>query len=100
MPHRKWAPRLGQACPAALSMAKSDDLANAGATQQSPTQLAQSASSTRSPTQPTLSDALVGLAPGGRPETAEAPARLLRGFATFTADCGRDARAAAAAHRD
>jgi hypothetical protein len=45
MPHRKSEPRFGQARPAGLSMAKSADAANAGATQHRPKQLAQSARS-------------------------------------------------------
>jgi len=40
-------PRLGQACPAGLSMAKSVDAENAGATQHSPKQREQSARRTR-----------------------------------------------------
>src|SRR3954469_15764012 len=69
MVHRKSPPKFGQAFPAALSIAKSDDLANAGTMQQSPAQLAQSASSTRSPTRPTLSDALTADVRGGPPGT-------------------------------
>jgi hypothetical protein len=51
---RKSGRRLGQAVPAGLSMAKSDDLANAGATQQSPAQREQSAVSSSGMTPPTL----------------------------------------------
>lgn len=43
MPQRKSGCRLGQACPAALSIAKSAEAVNAGATQHSPKQLAVSA---------------------------------------------------------
>ena len=43
MEHRKSGFRFGHACPAALSMAKSAEAANAGATQHSAKQRAQSA---------------------------------------------------------
>jgi hypothetical protein len=43
IPQRNPAPRFGQACPAGLSIAKSAEAANAGATQHSPKQRAQSA---------------------------------------------------------
>src|SRR5688572_8350243 len=45
MRHRKSAPRFGQAWPAGLSIAKSAERANAGATQHRPAQFAQSARS-------------------------------------------------------
>jgi hypothetical protein len=47
MPQPKPSPRFGHACPAGLSIAKSAEAANAGATQHSPKQRAQSARRTR-----------------------------------------------------
>src|SRR5215475_6012504 len=49
MPHRKSARRWGQGCPAGLSIAKSADAENAGATQHSPKHRPQSARRTRCP---------------------------------------------------
>jgi hypothetical protein len=43
IPQRNPSPRFGHACPAGLSMAKSAEAENAGATQHSPKQRAQSA---------------------------------------------------------
>ena len=56
MPQRKSARRFGQGCPAGLSMAKSAEAANAGATQHNPKQRAQSARrSSRPPRRAVLS---------------------------------------------
>ncbi|GAA4255511.1 hypothetical protein GCM10022255_064650 [Dactylosporangium darangshiense] len=48
MPQRNDSPRFGQACPAGLSIAKSDERANAGATQHNPKHREQSARSSGS----------------------------------------------------
>jgi hypothetical protein len=52
MSQRQSLRRWGQGRPAGLSMAKSDDLANAGATQQSPAHREQSAASSSGMTPP------------------------------------------------
>src|ERR1022692_941286 len=68
MRQRKSGRRLGQACPASLSIAKSGDTENAGATQQSPKHRSQSArrsSRSRSGTSPAGSRASDNVSPVG-----------------------------------